>query len=204
MKLNYLQIQIMHGLLLGDGHIYKKNNNNNPSFTQTFGQHSELFAKYVYENFKEFCTPKGFYSYKVQSGLNSPFYQRFIVRTRSLIVFQEFYDMYYITNNLGKNIKKLPLDIENLLTPIILANFVMSDGNYHKTKHIIRLCTNNFTKEEVQSLSTAILKKYNIKNSLEHVRKEQYIIRIRKTEVYKLQDIVKPHIIPSMLYRIGL
>lgn len=203
MKLNSLQRKIMHGLILGDGHIHKKNYNN-PLFTQTFGQHSELFAKYVYENFKDFCTPKGLYSYKVQSGLNSPFYQRYIVRTRSLPIFEEFFNMYYTVNSLGKKIKILPLDIDNILTPIALANFVMGDGNYHKTKHIFRLCTNNYTKKEVQLLSTIILNKYNIQSSLEHVRKEQYVLRIRKTEVPLFQAVVKSHIIPSMLYRIGL
>jgi len=191
--------------MLGDGHIKQtKGTNENPLYTQTFGQNSELFAKYVFDTYKEFCTPKGFYSYKVQSGKNSPFYQRYIVRTRSLSIFTEFFNIYYIINSEGKRIKILPLEIEFMLTPIVLANLIMSDGNFHKQHHIIRICTNNYTKQEVQLLSTAIYNKYGIESRIEHVRNEQYILVIRKTQISILQNLVKAHIIPSMQYRIGL
>jgi hypothetical protein len=82
----------------------------------------------------------------------------------------------------------------------------MSDGNFHKTKKIFRLCTNNYTKEEVELLSKTIYIKYNIESRLERVslRNNQYILVIRKTEVHKLQVLIKNYIIPSMLYRIGL
>ena len=204
MKFSQHQTEIMHGLILGDGHLHQKRKTHKPMFTQTFGQNAELFAKHVFEVFTDFCTPKGFYSYKVQSGKNSPFYQRFIVRTTSLEVLQEFVNMYYNVNSLGKRIKLLPLNIENIITPVVLAYFLMSDGNYHKTNHIIRLCTNNFTKQEVELLSTAIYNKYNIQSRVQRARKEQYIIVISKSQVPQLQTLVKPHIIPSMLYRIGL
>jgi LAGLIDADG DNA endonuclease family len=204
MVLNSFQKQVMHGLMLGDGHIHKKNETHNSRFTQTFGQHSELFAKYVFETFIAFCTTKGLYSYKVQSGKNSPFYQRFIVTTKSLEILNEFANMYYSVNSLGKRIKILPLEIEQILTPVVLANFIMSDGNFHKTHQIIRLYTNNYTKIEVELLSTAIFNKFGIESRVEHDRKEQYILVIRKTQVPQLQSLVKSHIIQSMLYRIGL
>jgi len=207
MKLNSYQKQVMHGLMLGDGHIANNKSNaevKNYLYTQTFGQHSELLAKYVFETFNDFCTPKGLYTYKVQSGKDSPFYQRFIVRTMTLPIFQEFADMYYVVNELGKRIKIIPLDIEMLLTPILLANFIMSDGNFNKQKQIIRLYTNNFTKQEVALLSTAIYNKFGISSRVEHDRNNQYILVIRKTTVPKFQELIKSYIIPSMLYRIGL
>jgi len=52
MKLNSYQKQVMHGLMLGDGHIVdnknKNKNTNTNRYTQTFGQHRELFARYVF------------------------------------------------------------------------------------------------------------------------------------------------------------
>jgi hypothetical protein len=80
----------------------------------------------------------------------------------------------------------------------------MSDGNFHKTKHVFRLCTNNFTKVEVEVLSTTIFNKFGIESKLEHVRKEQYVLRFRKSVVPQIQKLVKEHMIPSMMYRIGL
>ncbi len=82
------QRQALHGLMLRRW-SYTKKNENNPIYTQTFGQFGELFAKHIFAIFNNFCTPKGLYSYKVQSGKNSPFYQRFIVRTRSLPILEE-------------------------------------------------------------------------------------------------------------------
>jgi hypothetical protein len=76
MKLNSYQKQVMHGLILGDGHIVDNKNKNTNRYTQTFGQHRELFARYVFEIFKDFCSPSGLNTYMVQSGKNSPFYQR--------------------------------------------------------------------------------------------------------------------------------
>jgi hypothetical protein len=204
MKFNKFQEEVMHGLMLGDGHIAKNSLNGNPFYTQTFGQHGELFANYIFSIFKIFCTPKGLYSYKVQSGKNSPFYLRFILRTRTLPVLQPFVNMYYTVNIIGKRIKILPLEIENILTPVVLAIFVMCDGNFHKPKKVIRLCTNNFTKKEVELLSSAIYSKFGIETRIEYVRKEQYILVIRKSQVPKFQQLVSSHIIPSMLYRIGL
>ena len=140
----------------------------------------------------------------MQSGKDSPFYQRWIVRTRSLPIFDEFFNIYYTLNSLGKYIKIIPLNIEQLLCPILLANFIMSDGNYHKLHGYIRLYTNSFTLVEVQLLSEAIFNKYGILNRVQHDRKGQYILVFPRTQVPQLQALVKDHMIPSMLYRIGL
>lgn len=199
MKFTKFETEFLHGLLLGDGHVTKQG-----IYTQTFGQHAEPFALYVFDILRRFCTPKGIYTYKVKSGKDSPLYQRWIVRTRTLDIFDYYHDSYYRLNSEGKYIKILPLNIIEILTPISFALFLMSDGYFHKTKHVIKLCTNNFTKVEVELLSKTILNKFGIENKLEHVRKEQYILRFKKSVVPQIQVLVKNHMIPSMMYRIGL
>jgi hypothetical protein len=119
-------------------------------------------------------------------------------------MFKYYHDLYYRLNSEGKYIKILPENIETILTPVSFALFLMSDGTFHKTKHIVKLCTNNFTKAEVELLSKAILNKFGIESKLEHVRKEQYVLRFRKSVVPQIQLLVKDHMIPSMMYRIGL
>lgn len=47
----------------------------------------------------------------------------------------------------GKYIKVLPINIEELLTPIAFAHWIMGDGYF--TGGSTKLCTDNFTKEEV-------------------------------------------------------
>lgn len=199
MKFTTFETEFLHGLLLGDGHV-----THNPIYTQTFGQNAEPFAQYVFDTLRRFCTDKGMYTYKVRSGKDSPLYQRWIVRTRTLSMFAYYHNLYYRLNSEGKYIKILPRNIEKILTPTSLALFIMSDGNFHKTKHVFRLCTNNFTKVEVERLSKTIFNKFGIESKLEHVRKEQYVLRFRKSVVPQIQKLVKEHMIPSMMYRIGL
>ncbi len=79
-----------------------------------------------------------------------------------------------------------------------------SDGNYNKIKKVIRICTNSYSKEEVKLLSNAILNKFNIETRIEKTRNNQYILIVKTSQVPKLQIIVKEHMHPSMLYRIGL
>jgi len=205
-KLSSYQTSVIHGLMLGDGHIAVNKNIGDPTYkyTQTFGQFAEPFANCVYDIFREYCSDKGLYTYKVQSGKDSPFYQRWIVRTKTHDVFDEFDTMYYIYNKLGKRIKIVPLDIEDYLTPVALAFLVMSDGCFIKTKHIIKISTNSFTKAEVQLLGNAIFNNFGIEMTVTRARKEEYLLIVRKSQVTKFQQIVKAYMIPSLIYRIGL
>jgi hypothetical protein len=78
----------------------------------------------------------------------------------------------------------------------------MGDGNFHKTKKILRLCTNSYTKKEVILLSKVIFNKFG--SRIELVRNEQYILVIRSTQVPLVQKLVQEHMHPSLLYRIGI
>lgn len=205
-KFSSYQTSVIHGLMLGDGHIAINKNIGDDTFkyTQTFGQFAEPFANCVYDIFREYCSDKGLYTYKVQSGKDSPLYQRWIVRTKTHDVFDEFDTMYYIYNKLGKRIKIVPLNIEDYLTPVALAFLVMSDGSFHKQKHIVKIYTNSFTKAEVQLLSNAIFNNFGIQLSVTRATKEEYTLIVRKSILTKFQQIVKAYMIPSLLYRIGL
>ena len=76
MKLTKVKKEALHGLMWGDENLAKTSPTSTPRYTQTFGQHYELFANHIYALFIKFCSDKGLYTYKVQSGKNSPFYQR--------------------------------------------------------------------------------------------------------------------------------
>jgi hypothetical protein len=151
-----------------------------------------------------YINPKGYYKNRVQSGLNSKFYGRIQLTSVALPLFNKYHNLFYKLVE-DKYVKVLPLNIEELLTPVSLAFFfIMGDGNYHKTKKIIRVCTNSYTKEEVLLISQAIFTKFGIKSRLELVRNAQFILIVRSSQVSLLQDLVKSHIHPSLLYRIGL
>jgi hypothetical protein len=101
-------------------------------------------------------------------------------------------------------VKIIPINIETLIIEVSLAFLVSGDGNYNKIKKVIRLCTNSYSKNEVELLSHALFNKFGIESRLEHTRNNQYILIIKTSQVTKFQDIVKEHLHPSMFYRIGL
>jgi len=181
--------QVLIGICLGDGFFEKSGSHkSNVRFKLTFAERYSALANYIYGLFCYYINPKGYYKNKVQSGLNSKFYGRIQLTSVALPVFNKYHNLFYKLIG-AKYIKVIPLNIEELLTPISLAFFIMGDGNYHKTKKIIRL---------------SIFNKFGIESRLEHVRDNQFILRISRNQVPLIQNLVKSHMHPTLLYRIGL
>ena len=58
----------------------------------------------------------------------------------------------------------MPFKIQDLLTPIGLAHWLMGDGYLHNG--IILICSESFTKQEQELLIAALYSKFNIKATL--------------------------------------
>ena len=94
---------------------------------------------------------------------------------------------------------------------IVLAHFIMGDGNYGKDGRV-RIYTNNYTLEECILLRDSIQENCNVKcevlfDRVAKDKKDQYILTIGRSpslEMKKLQSLVKPYMHSSMLYRVGL
>ena len=77
--------------------------------------------------------------------------------------FSSLLDLYKLFYNSNKK-KVIPNNIEELLTPLALAIWIMDDGTFKSPG--VRIATNCFTKQEVELLVKALEKKFNIKSSL--------------------------------------
>jgi hypothetical protein len=102
----------------------------------------------------------------------------------------------------NKYVKILPSNLEDYLTPLALAIWFMDDGS--RLKHGgLRIATNNFTKKEVESLCVILKLKYNLICSIHSAGLNKgfilYINKQSKTEFIKL---VKPYILPSLIYKL--
>jgi ubiquinol-cytochrome c reductase cytochrome b subunit len=121
----------------------------------------------------------------------------------TLFTFTNFlwiYNSFYHKVN-GVTIKKVPIWIEEFITPIGLAHWIMQDGSRQKNQGIY-LATNNFTFEECKLLSIILQKKYKLKTSVVktgHIN--QWRINIWKESMNNLVTIVKPYIINEMKYK---
>lgn len=125
--------------------------------------------------------------------------------TKRLPAITNLYQLWYKQIE-GKFIKVLPFNIEDLLTPIALAHWIMGDGYF--TDGSLKICTDNFTKEEVLRLIEVLQVKYDIKATINKRTNSggavKWRIRISKLSMDKLVSLVRPYIISEMLYKLGL
>lgn len=119
--------------------------------------------------------------------------------TRTLPCFNEIYKLFY-----KNRVKVIPNNIEELITDISLAYWIMGDGSWKG--YGLRLHTNNFTKSEVELLIKAINNKFGFNSSINiaNKSKEQYTIYIPSKDIANLKSLVIPYILPSFLRKLGI
>ena len=117
--------------------------------------------------------------------------------TRSLPCFSELHPLFYPQ---GK--KVIPSNIYGLLTPVSLAHVIMGDG-VAKTQGLI-ICTDSYKLVDVVRLMNVLVIKYRLECTLRFHTPTQPRIYIRERSMQTLRELVKPYMIESMLYKLGL
>ena len=114
-------------------------------------------------------------------------------------------DFYVKVEN--KNIKFVPAKANENLTAVSLAYWIMDDGSYNKIKGCLILCTDSYSKEDVSRLISILKDKFNLScGIIKNIQNEKiyYRIRINKSSLSSLILLIKPYLIPSMYYKVGL
>lgn len=96
--------------------------------------------------------------------------------------------------------KILPKDVFELLTPRALAVWFMDDGS--NTQNSYTISTHCFSDEEQKNTINFFKEKYDINATLVKDR-SKYKIAFGRYEYQKLNVIIEPYIIPSMIYKIA-
>lgn len=193
---------ILIGIMLGDGSLYRSSPTANVRFEMSLGQNYEEFALEIGELFKEYIN-NPVKAIEVKGKIKS--YTNYRLKTKSLPVFVEYYNMFYEFNEeLNKFVKIVPKNIGDLMNPVVLAYLIMTDGNFDKGRNRVRIYTNSYSKEEVESLAKAINNNLCIYTGVLHDRNNQWILTIGAKYLDLLRNTVFNHFHKSMLYRIGL
>jgi ubiquinol-cytochrome c reductase cytochrome b subunit len=101
------------------------------------------------------------------------------------------------------NVKVVPLNIDEYLTPLALAIWIMDDGT--KSGSSLKFATNSFTYSECLLLVKVLYDNFNIKASVQSAGVEnQYVIYILSESMSQLREIVLPYIHPSMKYKLNI
>lgn len=101
----------------------------------------------------------------------------------------------------------MPELIKKWLSPLSMAVWFMDDGSI-KSKHhrALIINTQNFSKSELEKLTTILKEKFGIEMLLRKQSRKQieiYQLITKSNSAEKLAGIIKPYILPSMRYKLG-
>lgn len=194
-------LSILVGSMLGDGSMERDGNGSRFCFYQekSHGEyllwlHSTLFEL----GYCKSTLPVISSRLDAKGGIR--YFYRF--RTFTYSSFNWIYDSFYNVRQ-GYRRKIIPQYIEEYLTPLALAVWIMDDGCKFHNKGM-KFSTNCFTLLEVQNLANILNKKYKLNTSIHKTGViNQYNIYICKESVLELATKVKPFIHGTMLYKIS-
>jgi hypothetical protein len=122
--------EILIGSCLGDLSINRQGINARLSFVQ--GKINEAYILHLYDLFKDYCGNGPRTIARKPNKITGKIYYTIYFNTYSLPCFNYYRDLFYCDN-----IKKIPNNIGELLTPIALAFRIQDDGYFNKRDHTI-------------------------------------------------------------------
>jgi hypothetical protein len=177
--------QIIIGKLLGDGYLRIQPRRTNAILGINHSVKQKDYVDWLYQRLKKFVnTPP-----KIRKSNGGRIAYRFTTRQHSglTVLFKKFY---------LDNKKSIPREFH--LTPLILAIWFMDDGSKsHKTYY---LDTDKFDIKDQIKLQNALIS-YSISSTLNRSR-QYFRIRIATKDAQKFTQIIRPYVIPSMLYKL--
>lgn len=194
----------MIGLLLSDGYLNSTSNKDerteNTNFYFSYTQSLTRFEYFwsVFNHLAHYCSSLPNKTTQIRAGKRN---YGLKLNTRALPCFTKLHQLFY--DNGTKEISK---DIFYFLDSVALSQWISGDGKYVKTGGIT-LCTDSYSEQSIQHLIIALTIRHNLKCSI-HIhdkQKKHYRIYIKKESIPALafgREIVKPHLHPSMYYKI--
>lgn len=198
-KISSYTEEVLVGVLLGDAWLQKRSRNQNTrfGFRQSSKEEKREYFNFIFNLFSIFCTPNYIPVVKTikHSGYDT-ILGRISFVTMRLPCFNVYFELFYGT---GK--KCVPYNIEAIFTGVSLAHWIMCDGS--KQNNGLHLNTYGFTIEDVNRLILMLKHKYDL-NCTIHQHKAGPRIYILGDSIDKVRALVKPHMVPSMYYKIRL
>lgn len=194
LKFTNEQRELIVGLLLGDGHLETQNN-------QTYRlkvEHSikqKNYVDWLYQNFSKWINQLPKARIKDSFGKELTSYG-FTTYSSGLLRFyaQQFY--------FGKK-KVMPKMIGKLLSPKALAIWFMDDGSWKSDRHHTYIIHSlDYSKKELTFVREVLKKKFDVNIGI-HKQYDKWRIYIYSDSAEKFKQLIEPHIIPSMKYKLG-
>lgn len=198
--LSHLQKSVLVGTLLGDATL-QYNGGTSPHYKFDQKASNLDYVNVVYSVFEELVgTPP---SLRLTNGGVTPHSWWF--RTFRCRRFNFFANQFYEIDVQGNRRKVVPKNIHRWLNPIVLAFWFMDDGGTAESGY--KLHTENFSLSDVKVLQQALGSVFQLQANIGRDNREQktlYYLYIPANSKEKFQEIVKPHMVETMLYKLRL
>ena len=148
--------------------------------------------EYVYYIFREihmYCEKD---PYRFNDNLKGRPVDVILISTKWLFCLIDIYYMFYI-----KNVKRVPFNIYDLLTPFVLAHWVMGAGLSLQGRGI-KLCTKFNNIFDTVKLINVLIIKYRLRCNL-LLEKDKHSIYIYRSSLNTLLMIIKPYMLYSII-----
>ena len=194
-KISKIQKEIIMGTILGDGHLETRTKGKTYRLKIEHAYSQKEYVDWLYEQLKTLAVSEPRIKITTIGNKNYQKYWFNSVATDSLRFYaQQFYQ---------ENKKVVPKLIHRWLTPLAIAVWFMDDGSIKSKHHRAKILnTQSFEKEEIKRLIKVFDEKYGIKAKLRK-QKEGYQIYLLAETIDKFEDLIRPYIIPSMMYKLG-
>ena len=133
----------------------------------------------------------------VRDNRTKKLYSAISFTTMQLPCFNEFNDKFYVSN-----VKKVPYNIYELLTPRGLTFLIMD--HVSRQGDGLHMSVYAFSNEDVYKLMFTLQDKFNLKCSIRYNRDNKPRIYIFKESMDKLRTLIRPYFIKEMFYKLGL
>lgn len=190
---------ILIGMLLGDANLQSFSNGKTARLRVIHSRKQMDYIQHKYNLFQPIIRTKLLtYQERRTSDFQTTFYEKAYFNTISTNQLKFYYDLFYKD---GK--KVLPKFIHRYLEPITIAYWYMDDGSlkWRGRSKAVRICTDNFTKQEVVSLIEALNSKYPWLSATINKQRSRYRIYIPNTD-NMFQKLIEPYVIESMKYKL--
>lgn len=193
-------VSVLVGSLLGDCYGNRRSvEGTRFCYRQSIVHKEYLFWLYDFFYTRGYCSNLKPRKYtRLLKNQNNKEYYGYEFNTFTFRSFNWIYDMFY-----RKGKKIIRPELENYLTPLALAVWIMDDGGWANPG--VRISTYNFSLDETKFLVSLLKKLYDLDCTVQILKNGvQSSIYIKKESVPKLIKIVLPYMHDSMYHKLGI
>jgi hypothetical protein len=207
------------GNILGDAYVDRRGKKTRLQFLGSIKHKTYLLFLHNFYSTRGYCSKNVPQEFN-QLHYSGNTYGSFRFGTYFFTSFNDIHDIFYrqptdeeLSANLKNKrklryIKRIPNNINEYLTPRALAFWFMDDGSFHKEKGYIRIATNSFCMQDIELLKNALKDNFNLNWLIQKQKRQndniQFTLYLSRNQVELLIPIIKPFMVGSMYYKLGL